>query len=164
MLKKTLVIALTALLVGNVHAKVTFEDAVQQDADARAYNNSINKGAPIGGLNPEALEENSASGEGWKPHWTGSTTGSISVPHNAKEVFVKYTLSGRNSHSETGMTSFPVNAGGIEIARKTDARNQCRATAVGTFSNHRVNGQSRGNSHMGSNCTAYVSITNVMYR
>lgn len=166
MLKKTLVIALATLLAGNAHAKVTFEIAAEQDAAARAYNNSVNKGAPIGGLDDIALEE-SSGGDAWKSHWTGRTTGSVSVPRNAKEVFVKYQKGVRN-HSN-GYDIVPVNAGSLIIASDSaswtsSSQNHdrhCSASASAKYSNYTVSG---GQEYTGVHCNVAVYITSVMYR
>lgn len=164
MLKKTLVIALATLLAGNAHAKVTFEIAAEQDAAARAYNNSVNKGAPIGGLDDIALEE-SSGGDAWKSHWTGRTTGSVSVPRNAKEVFVRYT----NPNNASGYTTFPTNAGGFSIGSHSSSyssnshhnqNSDCSITASGNYSNYSVGGADRRSGR----CHARVYITSVMYR
>lgn len=166
MLKKTLVIALATLLAGNAHAKVTFEIAAEQDAAARAYNNSVNKGAPIGGLDDIALEE-SSGGDAWKSHWTGRTTGSVSVPRNAKEIFVKYQQGGKNAG--VAYKTFPVNAGAINIGSQSASWNSssqnhdssCSATATATYANYVVKGDKR---RTGTFCDVAVYITSVMYR
>lgn len=167
MLRKTLVIALTSMLAVNAHAeKVTFEMAAAQDAAARAHNNAVSKGAPIGGFGPDALVETS-SGDAWKSHWTGKTTGSVSVPRNAKEIFVKYQQGGKNAG--VAYKTFPVNAGAINIGSQSASwnsssqnhDNSCSASATATYSNFVVKGDKE---RTGTFCDVAVYITSVMYR
>lgn len=162
MMKKTITITLTALLALNAHAKVTFEQAVAEDAAARANNNAIDMGAPIGGMSRDALIDNGPSSD-WKHLYSGSTTGSISIPANAKEVFVITSIG--STHT------FPKNVGAITLNTVKNSKAVARATFNGTA----VSGQHTEERWLGScaseshtNCpkyaTASISINKVMYK
>ncbi len=164
---KNLAAVLLTIFAANTYAdKVTFDMAAEQDAAARANNYSVNVGSPSGGMSSIALES-SGSGDGWNKHWSGSTTGAISVPRSAKEIFVRYTTSG--NASATGYDIFPVNGGNITFAVASTRRNSssqnhewsCSTSASGTYSNYRLTGGSSTNTHR---CKASVNLTMVMYR
>ncbi|WP_156785374.1 hypothetical protein [Vibrio scophthalmi] len=136
--------------------------AIEQDAAARAYNNSVDMGALKGGMSQDALEA-TGGGTGWKAHWSGSTTGSVAIPANAKEIFVMTSVG--NTHT------FPKNAGAITL----DTVKNSRAVAKATFNGSAVSGQVKTERWLGScaseshtNCsksaTAKIAITKVMYK
>jgi len=162
--KKTLAVALTALLAMNAHAKVTFETAVEQDRAARANNVAVDMGALVGGISQTALE--SSSGNNWKHHWSGSTIGSIGVPSNAKEIFV--VTSGGSSY-------FPKNSGSMRLNSVSASGQGGTAIAYSTYSGSVVTGGSDSVSysyscshHNGGTCygstTAKMEIKKIMYK
>lgn len=171
MMKKTITAALAVCFALNAYAseKITLDMAIEQDAAARAYNNSVDMGALQGGMSQDALE-NTGSGAGWKAHWSGSTIGSVSIPRSAKEVFVRYSING--SSLSPGYNQFPVNGGAITFATASDSdRNgssesaqqwSCSVVAKGQYSNFTVSGQQAQDRF--KRCLAKVAITSVMYR
>lgn len=165
MVKKNLVVALAALFSLNSYAdKVTFDMAVEQDNAARANNYSVNVGAPEGGMDSSALVGNSSSG--WKPHWSGTTTGSVSIPGNAKEVFVV---------TSNGTHSFPKNGGAFTLETVSRSNENLTATATSRFTGSSVVGgaqtktgykdcSSSGSRQCKYTASAHVYIHKVMYK
>jgi hypothetical protein len=158
---------LMLVLSGSAFAKVTYDDAVNSSSDYHSSNEEQSLSPRVGfGLGPDELQDD-GSGDGWISHWNGKTVGSVSIPRNATEVFVKYQQGGKNA--SIGYKSFPVNAGSINIGSQSASwnsssqnhDNSCSASATATYSNFVVKGDKE---RTGIFCDVAVYITSVMYR
>ncbi|ANS88118.1 hypothetical protein RJD38_21650 (plasmid) [Vibrio scophthalmi] len=167
MMKKTITAVLAVCFALNAYAgeKITLDMAIEQDAAARAYNNSVDMGALKGGMSQAALET-TGGGTGWKAHWSGSTTGSVAIPGNAKEIFVV---------TSNGTHSFPKNSGAFTLETVSRSNQSLTATATSRFTGSSVIGgsqtktaykdcSSNGNRQCKYTASASVYINKVMYK
>ncbi|EHD1698875.1 hypothetical protein JR728_004536 [Vibrio vulnificus] len=147
--------------------KVTYEDAVASSAAFYETNNAVNSPPSDRGLGPEEQQSQVSDGASWIEHWSGKTTGSVSVPQSAKEVFIKYI-------SKSGQEEYvvvPTNAGRVpftaysisDSGESSSGHNNwsCSESASGVYSNFTVTGDKKG--RLGR-CYAVVFITGIMYR
>ncbi|PMM42866.1 hypothetical protein [Vibrio splendidus] len=150
-----------------VMAKVTLEDVYKADEAQRAKDLAafeqykIDFGKPL----KPPIESTAGQVEPWTSLWSGSSTGSIAIPRQAKEVFVKY-----KKGSTYSSAAFPVNAGTVtidSISKNWSSNSQnhdrsCSATATARYSNYNVSGHFARGSY--SQCDVAIYITKVMYR
>ncbi|MGF1907719.1 hypothetical protein [Aliivibrio salmonicida] len=134
MLKHTLIASILALtLTPLAHAKVTYEDAVQ---DQSAYNAKIKALAPppaVGYTSGELDGIESTTGD-WTQIYTGNTIGRVNIPSNAKMIMVQ---------TSEGTSTFPINSGSLTLASVTSKSENCglTATANARFTGSQVMGE-----------------------
>lgn len=152
---------IAAIVSSTVSAKVTYDDAITSNESYYSQTEQVHTTPSTEGL--EGFELQNDSGGEWKHLWSGSTTGSISIPSNTKEVFVI---------TSVGKThTFPKNVGSITL----DTVSNSRAVAKATFNGNAVSGETKTVRWTGScasenhtNCsksaTATIKINKVMVK
>ena len=135
MLKQTLIASMmTLILLPSAYAKVTYEDAVK---DQSAYNAKLKALAPppAVGYTIDELSDFENPGGDWTQIYTGSTTGRVNIPSNAKMIMVQ---------TSEGTVTFPRNSGSLVLASKistTSEKCHLTATARARFTGSQVMGE-----------------------
>ncbi|MDC5711151.1 hypothetical protein [Vibrio europaeus] len=88
-MKKVLIAIVSALLVCSpAMAKVTYDDAAKHDRALRA---KVPKPNQQSTFSSSQIAGQTGSNDNWQTYYRGSTAGSIYIPTNATEVYVKIT-------------------------------------------------------------------------
>ncbi|WP_234498188.1 hypothetical protein [Vibrio maritimus] len=132
------IIMMSLFVSAGAFAKVTYEDALADNAEAKAKHEKWfaeyskpenNKPLEVGTIQ---------SPNEWRTIFSGSTTGSVQIPADATEVYVVSTEGARMFPASSASYSL----GSVESSAYSQWGHVCvTARATGTYSNHVVRGQ-----------------------